>query len=109
MYFLWSLFLLFSKKPIVEHDKMPVCIQCKYFIPYNGRGEDANLGKCGLFSKKDLVRGHIRPQLAFVCREKSHLCNATGNYFDPILLQEDKEDTLLSIHRINTTEKNPHL
>lgn len=110
MFFFW--FLLFpssNRRVIVENDKMPLCINCKHFVPYNGRAEDANLGKCSLFQKRDLVRGQIRQQLAFMCRENPLLCNVTGNYYEPVLLQEDKEDTLLSIHRISTTEKNPPL
>lgn len=59
---------------------LPVCKDCKFFIPYENK-EQYTLGRCRLFGKKNLVSGEITYEFADVCRISSNKCGNNGTLY----------------------------
>jgi len=66
------------------------CTNCKYYIP-NNRGNN-DLGLCKMFINKCYHRGkeYNLPNYAIHCRNNENLCGKTGNLYEPINVNLDK-------------------
>lgn len=73
--------------PIITNQNLPLCIQCRNFIPhttyypYEDPPTD-NYGKCKMFGEQNVVTGQIEYRYASTCRSGSSLCNISGKYFE---------------------------
>lgn len=63
--------------------KIPLCVQCKYFIehknyPYDSPLNDQLLGRCKKFAEMDLVTGVVEYRFAKICRDDYAKCGTFG-------------------------------
>lgn len=73
-------------KTIINYD-LPICINCKYYIPYisidvNDRSE---FSTCLRFGKKNVVDGSIKYDYAYICRMSKNKCGLNGKYYEPTM------------------------
>ena len=75
-----------TSKTIINYD-LPICAQCKNFIPYVSLDKEAamNFGKCNLFGIKNIVDGSIKNDYAESARLSKNKCGVKGKYFEGTL------------------------
>ena len=69
--------VLAKKSRFIKNIKLPVCADCKYYIP----GTIKN-GKCSKFGEKDIITGKITYENAVYTRVTENMCGVVGNYFE---------------------------
>jgi hypothetical protein len=62
----------------IKNGKLPLCIQCKYFIEHKSPDRDQLLGRCKRFAEMDLVTGIIEYRFAKICRDDNSKCGTYG-------------------------------
>ena len=67
--------------PVIKDIHLPVCKDCKFFIPFENK-EQYTLGRCMLFGKKNIVSGEITHEFADVCRISSNKCGYNGTFYE---------------------------
>lgn len=67
----------------IKDIELPVCKNCKYFIPYENK-EQYSLGKCYLFAKKNIISGEILHEYADICRISHSKCGYNGSLYEEI-------------------------
>ena len=80
----------------IKDINLPVCKDCKFFIPYENQ-EQYTLGRCMLFGKKDIISGEITYEFADVCRISSNKCGYTGTLYEATETGESSNTTVGSI------------
>lgn len=83
--------------------KPKLCINCKYFIPYNDDNDNAIDGKCSFFPKKEgkinyLISG-INENEYYYCstvRGESSMCGEDGVKYKKKIVKNDKKDKNLN-------------
>jgi hypothetical protein len=78
-------FLFYSILPgtFIKDIQLPVCKDCKFFIPYENK-EQYTLGRCMLFGKKNIISGEITYEFADVCRISSNKCGYNGTLYKDV-------------------------
>jgi hypothetical protein len=64
-----------SKIQFIKNAKVPVCLECAYFI-------QGKIGKCGKFGEKDVVTGKVTYVSAENSRLIENMCSRKGIYFE---------------------------
>jgi len=64
-----------SKIQFIKNAKVPVCLDCAYFI-------QAKISKCGKFGEKDVVSGKVTYVSAETSRLIDNMCSRKGIYFE---------------------------
>lgn len=66
---------LVSKIQFIKNAKVPVCLECAYFI-------QGKIAKCGKFGEKDVVTGKVTYASAETSRLIENMCSRKGIYFE---------------------------
>jgi hypothetical protein len=64
-----------SKIQFIKNAKVPVCLDCAYFI-------QGKISKCGKFGEKDVVTGKVTYASAENSRLIENMCSRKGIYFE---------------------------
>lgn len=68
----------------IKNIYLPVCKNCKFFIPYSNNPKTLDLSHCKVFGTKNIVTGEIKYEFAELCRDNEKKCGVYGKYFSPI-------------------------
>lgn len=70
----------------IKHIYLPVCKNCKFFIPYESNMQNklelSKFSKCKLFGEKNLITGEVSYEYAELCRKDENKCGINGKYSD---------------------------
>lgn len=75
-----QLMLFCNKKNFITDIELPVCKNCKHFIPYDDP-KYSDLSKCNKFGSKNIVSGEIKYNYAEHCRRFDDQCGKYGKYY----------------------------
>jgi hypothetical protein len=64
-----------SKIQFIKNAKIPVCLECAYFI-------QGKIEKCGKFGEKNVVTGKVTYASAETSRLIENMCSRKGIYFE---------------------------
>lgn len=67
----------------IQNYNVPICKNCKYFIPYRIDESFIILSKCKKFGKLDILSGEFKYDYADICRRSSSKCGINGVFFVP--------------------------
>ena len=75
---------LFSQKPTIHNIDLPICKNCRHFIPYEEDKNSYNFGRCGVYGRKDVVSGIITYEYADHARRNSEQCGKLAENYEKI-------------------------
>ena len=77
-----KLLLVFCLRHKIFNHNVPICQQCKYYLPYTNERFYA-LSRCRFFGERNIINGEIVYSFAEVSRMNEAKCGVKGKYFIP--------------------------
>jgi hypothetical protein len=68
----------------IKNKDLPICKNCRFFIPHKIPEHQTTLSRCSKFGEKDIVSGEINYDFADFCRNNSMKCGKSGIHFEAI-------------------------